>query len=472
MFPLGTCRAAWTILLNQFANGTNVISPQLAEELVLWINGAWDKNNYLHRYLPVLEKGASISYADLTAPMTLMMATLCKRSLTGDSEEGFQFQPGEVLALGSSNCFTMAEAAISLNRVEKLLALSEQAAAMDIEAERSTPFIISKAAEDIAQWKEKREVIARMRSFMKGSRVWFDQPSSIHPFVTLRASPDILATAREALNTAKKIIKDMANGHQGNPVVVGPWNSSINSVEIGPVCSFDSTRLFIAYSNLQQAMSCLAVSIAQRANHLVNHNGPTCGQLFSRRFEIYVEASLREVLMAGQPIPAAVGRTNMAAGYDWAAPAAQAADQLDRMVAGLKRLVGVHLVISCAVVDHKLGKEAEFSIGYGLQDLYYNIHQHSYHHLPLTTQFSFAEVLNIVNGYVESVPKMSVDEGIELYKTSTENNGVLNNEDGYVERVSKISIDEGIELYKTSSEEAINLGTDQFGDDLCVGAYR
>ena len=366
-FSRGVCRAAWTILLNQLANGTNIASLELAEEMVAWLNAAWDRTNPHYAFLAgQIEKGASISYADLTAPMQLLQATICRKRLNptspreDDENDGYCFKPGEALVMGSSNCFTMAEAAISLKKVERLLSLCELATGLDIEAERSTPFIVGQAAEEIAQWTEKRDVIRRIRSLLRGSNVWSDTPSSIHPFVTLRAAPDILGAAWEALAGAKRIITSMANGHQGNPVMVGPWNSSLDHVEVGPVCSFDSTRLFLAFSGVQQAMSCLAVSLAQRGEHLITLNGASESQLFSRRFEVYLEASLRDSLRAGSSIPPAVGRINAAAGYDWAAPAAQAADQLSEVI--IKTFFVTHISFALVSKPDMFSKDFKFHL--------------------------------------------------------------------------------------------------------------
>ena len=174
-FPTGTCRVGWVILLNQFAQGSTIISPELSIELCAWINTAFNTDSYYHSFLPKVEKNASISYADLTAPMQLMLDTLAKHSITeegdGDKHTGYKFKPGEVLALGSSNSFTMAEMLLSIAKLENILKTCEEAAAMDIEAERSTPFIVSKAAEEIAQWTEKKDVIASMRDHLKDSKI-------------------------------------------------------------------------------------------------------------------------------------------------------------------------------------------------------------------------------------------------------------------------------------------------------------
>ena len=130
------CRVGLVILLNQFAQGSTIISPELSFELCAWINTAFNTDSYYHSFLPKVEKNASISYADLTAPMQLMLDTLAKHSITeeesGDKNTGYKFKPGEVLALGSSNSFTMAEMLLSLAKLENILKTCEEAAVMDI----------------------------------------------------------------------------------------------------------------------------------------------------------------------------------------------------------------------------------------------------------------------------------------------------------------------------------------------------
>jgi hypothetical protein len=82
--------------------------------------------------------------------------------------------------------------------------------------------------------------------------------SGIHPYLSLRASTDILGTTKEALENTKQVLEDLINSHQGNPVVVGPWNSDVSKTKIGPLAQFD-TRLFWSLSSLQQwvALPCL-----------------------------------------------------------------------------------------------------------------------------------------------------------------------------------------------------------------------
>jgi hypothetical protein len=104
--------------------------------------------------------------------------------------------------------------------------------------------------------------------------------------------------------------------------------------------------------------SCLDVSIAQQTEHLITTNGSNIPQLFSRRLEVFTEAGLRDCLMTAQVIPAVMGRMNCAAGYDWAAPAAQSAGSLAVCLSAMVRLMSVNLLVYCFVIRNKLGEKA------------------------------------------------------------------------------------------------------------------
>ena len=240
-------------------------------------------------------------------------------------------------------------------------------------------------------------VLNRIRKLLEHSKLWTTQPSSIHPYCTLRACPDIIGTAYETLNTAKKQLAEMINGHQGNPVVVGPWNSTtVTEVQVGPVCSFDSTRLFCMASNVQQAVGCLAVSIAQRTEHMINKNGLNIPQLFSRRPEVFIEASLRGCALAAQVIPPLTGRMNCAAGYDWAAPAAQASAGLKSSISYLVKLMSVNMLVSSTVLA-KIGEPQSEE----LRNLYTELQKRNFSKLKTTEPFSFAGIIHYIEERIE-----------------------------------------------------------------------
>ena len=75
--------------------------------------------------------------------------------------------------------------------------------------------------------------------------------------------------------------------------------------------------------------------------------------------------------------------------YDWAAPSAQACSSLAKLGEDLKRVVGVNLVVSCAVVDYKLGAGAGANIGEGCRDVFGKVQEASFHKLSDTEHFSF-----------------------------------------------------------------------------------
>ena len=84
-----------------------------------------------------------------------------------------------------------------------------------------------------------------------------------------------------------------------------------------------------------------------------------------------------------------------------------------KMAVSMKRLVGVNLLISCAVINIKLGFNPP--IGSGLQDLYFNIHNNSFHHLTALQPFSFKGILKVVDSYIEPPEDNSWDSDIIMH---------------------------------------------------------
>ena len=82
--------------------------------------------------------------------------------------------------------------------------------------------------------------------------------------------------------------------------------------------------------------------------------------------------------------------------YDWAGPAAQACFSLGKLVQDMKRVVAVNLVISCAVVDYKLGDKAGDQIGEGCRDMFSKVQEASFDKLPDTEPFSFKNLFESI----------------------------------------------------------------------------
>ena len=83
------------------------------------------------------------------------------------------------------------------------------------------------------------------------------------------------------------------------------------------------------------------------------------------------------------------------------------------MLTGLKRLVGVQLVVSCAVINDKLGPDP--LIGSGLTDLYFNIKATSFPPPNALQPFSFKGVFKVVDSYLERQDVL-VSEALCLWK--------------------------------------------------------
>ena len=388
----GVCRAAWAILVNGFAKGSSVVSLYLVEQMIQWLNKAWDKESRVYSLLPVVEKQTSLSFADTVAPSVLQVETLAKYELGEEErvvERTYDFQSGEILALLSNNSFTFAEAVMCLDKFKNLLRLVEIATALDMEADKATPFIVGIEAEEVAQWPEKKAVIRRLRSLLKNSNIFVQSPSSIHPYVSLRASPDILATAWEALNKATGVVEDLINNHQSNPVLVGPWNSDNSSATIGPVAHFDTTRLFCSLSSVQQAMGCVGVSLGQRTQYRINSDGDKVASLPNRRMLVWNEASVRDCIAASLALPPATARMNSCGGYDWAAPTAQLCTMLTTLNRALARVLVVNLAVSCSVIEQRMGNNTANLLGDGCKEIFQRVQASSFTIIEESEVFSF-----------------------------------------------------------------------------------
>ena len=67
--------------------------------------------------------------------------------------------------------------------------------------------------------------------------------------------------------------------------------------------------------------------------------------------------------------------------------------------------MAVHLLISCAVIDHRLGTAAEQTIGTGLRSLYRSVQDRSFNTVPLTQPFSFARLIELVENLQQQFNK-------------------------------------------------------------------
>ena len=82
--------------------------------------------------------------------------------------------------------------------------------------------------------------------------------------------------------------------------------------------------------------------------------------------------------------------------YDWAAPSAQACSSLAKLAQDLRRVLGVNLVVSCAVVEHKMGDKAGAGIGEGCRDIYRRVQAASFDKLSDTEPFSFSTLFESI----------------------------------------------------------------------------
>ena len=96
----------------------------------------------------------------------------------------YEVKSGEGLALLSSNALSMSEAAIAISKLKRILNLAELGNALAILAENGNNSIIEEPGFNASiHWKEKTQVITRMRDLLNNSGPKGNYKSSFESFI-------------------------------------------------------------------------------------------------------------------------------------------------------------------------------------------------------------------------------------------------------------------------------------------------
>ena len=146
--------------------------------------------------------GTAVGMADAVPLMQMAIDILPRKN--------YYIKSGEGLALLSSNALSMSEASIACSNLRNIFHLAEFGTALAILAENGNNSIIEEPGLNAAKhWKEKTQIITRMRDLIKGSETNINNSETLHSHLTLRASCDILASAKEALDYSINILEQV-----------------------------------------------------------------------------------------------------------------------------------------------------------------------------------------------------------------------------------------------------------------------
>ena len=345
--PQEVVRATLLVLANGFARGAGLATPRLAQRAVDALNE--------RRPLRVRLLG-SVGQADL-APLADLA-----HDLLGDDT---QLEPGEGLALLSSNAFSTGLAALAIADLERLLDTSLVAGALDLEA-----FAANLSAVDPAIARERPHpglaaTLSELGDLLAGSGL--HEPGAARNLqdpLTFRCLPQVHGAALDALTFARTQLELELNAAQANPLV------DVEGDRILSVGNFDSLPLATALDLLRIALAPVLTCANERMVKLLQAPLSGLPEGLSPRAGS-AEDSLSEYGPAGQALTAEARLLAQPVSFELASSAHAegiedrmtmtplAARRLAEMVSLGERIVTIELLVACQAIDlrgHRLGE--------------------------------------------------------------------------------------------------------------------
>lgn len=362
----GLLRATLAIQLNLFATGASGVRSKTAAALLDWLNdGDW-----LHD-CPDVRLGQSVGASDLLANAQLADAFLDRSGIKLAAKEG--------LSLLNSNCLTLAQGALALDDLARLLSALDMAAAFTLEGFRGNADAWCAASDHLHSQAGQRTAGSHLRALLEGSRLWQSgEARLLQDPLSLRCVPQIHGTAYAALAWAREIWETELNAVVDNPAIdlaAGTAFSHGNMETSVLALSLDTLRLAVAkaveasgeriHKNQWPAFTGLPVGLADDA-------GATGGVQFLNLGNL-AAAHVVNCKGAATPVTGQF-RGQLGDGVeDVAGMAPQAAAESERLAEAAWNVAAVEAIISAWAIDRR--ELPATAIGAGLRAPYAAIHQ-------------------------------------------------------------------------------------------------
>lgn len=230
--PRDVARAMVLLRANALAKGASGCRPELVERLLALLNAGCD---------PVVPSQGSCGSSGDLAPLAHLGLLLCHLPEDPDRETGeawlgtermsgraalakagiqtLPLGPKEGLALTNGAQLTTAFAALALYDAQRLVRLSEIAAAMSIEALRGVTRAFHPAVHAMRPYPGAIHCAANLLHLMKGSTLTDTVEGKVQDAYSLRCTPQIIGSARDALVHIHGQIQVELNAATDNPVI-------------------------------------------------------------------------------------------------------------------------------------------------------------------------------------------------------------------------------------------------------------
>ncbi len=254
--PTELVRAAIAARVNGIARGGSGASPRVADVLVQMLNAS------VH---PIVPSRGSVGTGDLGQLATIGQVAIGGGTAELDGErlagaealrragiEPLRLEPKDGLTIMSSNAASIGEAAIALERAQRLVELVDVVAALSLEATRGNASIVHPAVGDGKPFPGQAESAAATRRALEASFVL--EPGvarSVQDPLSFRVIPQVHGAFREAIAWARRAVEVELNGRGDNPLVSIEQDAMIHNGNFHPIVmaiAFDQLRVSIAHT--------------------------------------------------------------------------------------------------------------------------------------------------------------------------------------------------------------------------------
>lgn len=265
--PAERVRAAMTVRLNGIARGGAGASPRVAEVLVAMLNAG------VH---PVVPSRGSVGAGDLgqMASIGQVMIGRGRAELDGVVHAGsdamrqagvepLRLEPKDGLTIVSSNAVSIAEAAIVIERAQRVAERTDVVAALSLEATSGNPSIVRPAVGRAKPFPGQIAACAGVEEALSGSSLFEPgAPRSVQDPLSFRVIPQVHGAFRDAIAAARSAVHIELNGRGDNPLV------SIEDDEIVHNGNFHPLVMAISFDQLRVAIAHVAQISERRMSHL------------------------------------------------------------------------------------------------------------------------------------------------------------------------------------------------------------
>lgn len=369
LLPRDVVRAMMLILAANLARGHSGCRPAVVELLVAMLNAgvepaipsrgsvgaSGDLAPLSHLALALLGEGHILSDSGAAVPVADVFKQHNLTALTLEAKEG--------LSLINGTHMMCAIATLALGGIDNLLDAALVAAAMAIDACLATDKFLDPRIHDVRAQHGQRTIAARLRDLLQSSTITpshnIDDPRVQDPYC-LRAMPQVLGAALDAIEYARTIIQRELGAVTDNPLV---FPNGHNIISGG---NFHGMPLAIAMDTLKIALVHIAGIAERRINWVLSctdkYNpvpmflSPKPGLHSGYMIVQYTAAACCNEMIT-LATPASVSNITTSAGQeDYNSMGATAAHQLSRSVQLATNVIAIELLVMAEAMEYHHAK--------------------------------------------------------------------------------------------------------------------